>query len=59
MTFPEDERSTYSDAAVVLAVDALAGTTAASGLFVDHDLLPELIDVTVDEPSEHSSRRHD
>jgi len=59
VTFPEDERSTYSDAAVVLAVDALSGATAASSLFVDHDSLPELIDVTVDEPSEHSARHQD
>lgn len=38
--FPADERSTYSAAAVLLADDALAGRSAASHLFVDHDLLP-------------------
>ncbi len=38
--FPGGEQSTYSAAAVLLANDALAGTTAASGLFVDHDALP-------------------
>ena len=44
ITFPTDERSTYTAAAVVLAADALSGTSAASGLFTDHDLLPELVD---------------
>lgn len=38
--FPAAERSTYSAAAVLLADDALAGRSAASHLFVDHDLLP-------------------
>ena len=38
--FPADERSTYSAAAVLLADDAITGRTAASHLFVDHDLLP-------------------
>ncbi len=42
--FPGGERSTYTAAAVVLAADALAGTSPASGLFTDHTLLPELID---------------
>ena len=45
-TFPGDERSTYTAAAVVLAHDALTRTTRASGLFVDHDALPDLVDVT-------------
>ncbi len=40
VNFPGDEKSTYSAAAVILADDALAGRTAASRLFVDHDLLP-------------------
>ncbi|HUF34209.1 MAG TPA: hypothetical protein VMN58_13475 [Acidimicrobiales bacterium] len=44
--FPGDERSTYTGAAVVLAVDALSRTSAASGLFVDHDALPELVDTS-------------
>jgi len=38
--FPGDEQSTYSAAAVLLANDALSGTTAASGLFTDHAALP-------------------
>jgi len=59
ITFPEDERSTYSDAAVVLTADALAGATPASALFVDHDALPELIDLTVEDPSQQSSRHQD
>jgi len=40
--FPGDEKTTYTGASIVLAADALSGTSAASGLFVDHDLLPEL-----------------
>jgi len=44
-TFPGDERSTYTAAAVVLAHDALTGSSPASGLFVDHDALPDLVDV--------------
>jgi len=42
--FPGGERTTYSAAAVVLAADALSGSSPASGLFVDHSLLPELLD---------------
>ncbi len=33
VSFPDEERSTYSAAAVILAADALTGTTAASALF--------------------------
>jgi hypothetical protein len=33
--FPEDERSTYTGAAVVLCADAIAAGSPASGLFVD------------------------
>jgi hypothetical protein len=44
-SFPGDERSTYTAAAVVLAHDALTGASPASGLFVDHDALPDLVDV--------------
>ncbi len=44
--FPGEEQSTYSAAAVVLAADAMSGTSAASKLFVDHeDVLPPLIDL--------------
>jgi hypothetical protein len=43
--FPGGERSTYTAGAVVLAADALSRTSPASGLFVDHDDLPELVDV--------------
>ena len=42
--FPGDERSTYTAAAIVLAADALSGTSTASRLFVDHGGLPALID---------------
>jgi hypothetical protein len=50
--FPGDERSTYTSAAVVLAADALTRTSPASGLFVDHSLLPELVETgdPVDDP---------
>jgi hypothetical protein len=34
------ERTTWTAAAVVLAVDALSGASAASGLFTDPDALP-------------------
>lgn len=40
VNFPGDEQSTYSAAAVLLADDALAQRTPASGLFIDHDALP-------------------
>lgn len=45
VTFPDDERSTYSGAAVILAADALDGRGPASRLFIDHDALPDLIDL--------------
>jgi len=41
--FPGGERTTYTDASIVLAADALSRTSAASGLFVEHDLLPALV----------------
>lgn len=34
-TFPHQERTSYTAAAVILAADALSSTTTASGLFVD------------------------
>lgn len=40
--FPDQETSTYTAAAVVLAVDALSRSSTASGLFVDQDALPKL-----------------
>jgi hypothetical protein len=40
--YPADECSTYTAAAVVLAADALSDTSPASGLFVDHELLPRV-----------------
>jgi hypothetical protein len=43
--FPADERSTYTDASVVLAADALSRTSPAWALFVDHDALPPLVEV--------------
>ncbi len=52
-TFPVDERSTYTAAAVILAADALAGATPAAGLFADHSFLPPVLDIDelLDEPS--------
>ena len=38
VTFPPDERSSYTAAAMVLAADALSGLSGASGLFVDGKL---------------------
>ena len=50
--FPADEQSTYTAAAVVLAADALDGSSATSALFVDHDaVLPALMDVADDDPA--------
>jgi len=47
--FPGNEQSTYTAAAVVLAADALAAMSPASGLFVHHDDLPALIDTHTDD----------
>lgn len=41
--FPGNEKTTYTGASIVLAADALSGSTSASGLFVDHLGLPELV----------------
>jgi hypothetical protein len=43
--FPPDERSTYSSAAVILAAEALEGTSPAAPLFADHSFLPAIIDI--------------
>ncbi len=43
--FPPDERSTYSAAAVVLAAEAIDGTSPAARLFADHSFLPPIIDI--------------
>lgn len=48
--FPGGEQSTYTAAAVILGADALAGTSPASALFVEHDtVLPALIDTHADD----------
>lgn len=49
--FPGDEKSTYTDASIVLAADALSRTSPASGLFVDHDQLPRLTSSSLVDPS--------
>ena len=52
--FPTGERSTYTASAVVLAADALAGGSPASGLFTRHDeLLPEVIETEDADSSVH------
>jgi hypothetical protein len=48
--FPADERSTYTDAAVVLAADAISRTSPAWDLFVDHERLPALVDLDTADP---------
>jgi hypothetical protein len=52
--FPGNERSTYTAASVVLAADALSRTSPAWHLFVDHAMLPELVDTSdpVNDPAE-------
>ncbi|MCU1380345.1 MAG: hypothetical protein JWN29_3328 [Acidimicrobiales bacterium] len=52
--FPGNERSTYTAASVVLAADALSQTSPAWHLFVDHAMLPELVDTSdpVNDPAE-------
>ncbi len=52
VTFPDNECSTYTAAAVVLASDALSGSSPASGIFVDHSTLPDIIDI---EPLVHEA----
>jgi hypothetical protein len=47
--FPADERTTYTDAAIILAADALSRTSPASGLFIDHDALPPLVEIDSDD----------
>jgi hypothetical protein len=42
VNFPGGEMSTYTAASIVLAADALTGSSPASDLFVRHDALPEL-----------------
>jgi hypothetical protein len=47
--FPADERSTYTAASVVLAADALAGSTPASALFTETvAVLPPLMELPAD-----------
>ena len=43
-TFPAQEQSTYTAAAVVLAADALDGTSPTAGMFTDHDSIAPLVD---------------
>lgn len=43
--FPPNERTTYSSAAVLLAAEALEGSSPAARLFSDHSFLPPIIDI--------------
>lgn len=45
LMFPADERSTYSAAAVLLAAEAIEGSSPAAKLFADHQFLPAIIDI--------------
>jgi hypothetical protein len=56
VNFPGGEKSTYTGASIVLAADALSDTTPAAGLFVDHDLLPELALTDAEESLSDPSR---
>ena len=47
ISFPDAECSTYSAAAVILTADALTGSSSAAPLFVDHEFLPDLIDLGI------------
>ena len=52
VSYPDQECTTYSAAAVLLAADALDGNSPTSGLFVDLDLLPAPLDLDpVEEPA--------
>ena len=42
ISFPENEYSTYSAAAEILAADAIQGETQAANMFADHTFLPSL-----------------
>ena len=42
VSFPENEYSTYSAAAVILAADAILGITPAKNIFTDHGFLPSI-----------------
>ncbi len=42
VSFPENEYSTYSAAAVILAADAILGITPAKSIFTNHGFLPSL-----------------
>ncbi len=55
--FPSGERSTYTASAVILAADALAEGSPASGLFTRHDeVLPALFEA---EDSDQAVRDHE
>ena len=48
VSFPENEFSTYSAAAVILTADALLGLTDANEIFTNHLFLPALVNTSID-----------
>ena len=48
VSFPENEYSTYSAAAVILTADAILEATSAGRIFSDHTFLPSLSDEQVE-----------
>jgi hypothetical protein len=60
-TFPQEERTTYTAAAIVLAFDAMAGESSTSGLFLGKGLpagldLDEIDDEIGGSPGSRDSR---
>ena len=48
VSFPENEFSTYSAAAVILTADAVLGLTDANEIFTNHSFLPALTNTSID-----------
>ncbi len=60
-SYPHNECSTYSAAAMLLAADALAGGSPTSGIFVDPDALPAALELDqAQTPAHHQQldRKH-
>lgn len=50
ISYPDQECSTYTAAAIILAADALSGSSPASALFVNHAGLPDIIETQAPVP---------
>jgi len=57
ITFPDGEQSTYTAAAVILAADALDGTSPTAGLFADHDFFAPLLEFDPADPLDEVTDR--